>query len=119
MPSQAKCRLIAAMRSYMNSESTPEAFAEAIKTLVDEFHVVVPTGSGRDQRLAMPVKRRLDATAAAPLAKRGRQEPKVEAICYGGTLGMRAKGMSSKAAGVGAEDSSEAWEALVSVCSML
>ena len=103
----------------MNAEITPEAFAETIKSLVDEFHVVVPTGSARDQKIAMPLKRRSDSIPQGLNAKRIRQESKPDAPCNEVSHGMRARGVTSKASAMEGGDSSEAWEALVSVCSML
>jgi len=128
----AKAKLLEAMRQYLDGVMTPERFAEAIKELVDQHNVIVPTGVAAPAVDAASRKRALgseQADHAAPAAG-----------CSTGRPGRSRDGKRSKNRGThlarsspahapgpapGAEveeresSGADAWNALVSVCSML
>jgi hypothetical protein len=127
LPPPGQRVLLAALRAYCGGEIAPEAFAELLKQLVDQYDVRVPTGLPNAQVAAAP-----PCSAAAALenirsrdgAKRGRD---AAAGPGGGRVKQRkTAGLPSAPGGLGAKDKPKesggdnmAWEALVSVCSNL
>lgn len=129
--SAAKGTLLSAVRQYVDGEMAPEKFAEMIKSLVDEHNIIVPTGTlkpggganGRKRGLEEDGEVSTPCTKAADSRRPGRARD-----------GKRSKNRGSPASGQGSAGSSAAksgkgevksevaigaWEALVSVCSML
>ena len=135
-----KAKLLVAMRQYLEGELTPDRFAEAIKDLVDQHNVVVPTGMTPPPMDTASRKRTLSSEKAADSAPaascssarpgRSRDGKRARTRATPSNRSASAPASISPAPGLVAEESEEgdstgahtrgnAWEALVSVCSML
>ena len=132
--SEAKTTLLTEMRKYAEGELTPETFAETIQTMVDEHNIMVPAGTLSTADMAANRKRPLsdeqDALPApAVRAVRARDSKRSNA---GSKNRTGLKTGASRGDGPGCKDMSkvkgnmngnvnkgDAWDALVSICSML
>ena len=135
-----KAKLLVAMRQYLEGDLTPDLFAEAIKDLVDQHNVVVPTGTAPPPMDTASRKRTLSSEKAADSAPaascssarpgRSRDGKRSRTRATPSNRSAAAPASTSPAPGLVAEESEEgdstgahtggnAWEALVSVCSML
>lgn len=117
---QGKTALVEAMREFLDAKTTPEVFAETIKGLVDVHNIIVPTGTldGSDS----PNRQRPYECdeMQPPISARRSRENKRSRNRGAGAAAARAAA-SVALVSVKAEDAQAngAWEALVSVCSML
>lgn len=127
----AKSELMMAVRKYTQGQSTPEEFAETIKHLVDAHNVIVPTGtlvpntgdnSGRKRALDTDHANAITPSPSASSARAGRNRdnkrsknknsPMMRVV---GSIAVPPPSMNVTMK----EEGNGAWEALVSVCSML
>jgi hypothetical protein len=131
LPITAKNELLDAIRQYLAGDITPEQFAESIKDLVDRHNVVVPTGSVIPAMDCAVRKRPIASDAhedEAPVAaaRHARPRENKRSKNRGSPNSLRANGggvstnVASAVGGVKEEVvHNGAWEALVSICSML
>ena len=130
--SDAKGALVSAIRHYLDGEMLPERFAEIIKSLVDDHNIIVPTGTlnpaadvnsrkraHEQEALTSPRSRAADARRPGRVRQGKRAKNSCSPSGGGGAAGASV-GKSSVQEGAGEEGNvNGAWEALVSVCSML
>lgn len=130
----AKSELLTAIRKYTTGETTPEQFAETISDLVDAHHVIVPTGTlvasldtpARSKRALHADDPKSHSTpSSSTKASRARESkrsrnnnrsPAMRTAAFDDVVvPLKEERLLSPAAAPG----NGAWEALVSVCSML
>eukprot|EP00286_Rhodomonas_abbreviata_P014299 CAMPEP_0181319564 /NCGR_PEP_ID=MMETSP1101-20121128/17642_1 /TAXON_ID=46948 /ORGANISM="Rhodomonas abbreviata, Strain Caron Lab Isolate" /LENGTH=277 /DNA_ID=CAMNT_0023427179 /DNA_START=147 /DNA_END=980 /DNA_ORIENTATION=- len=134
LPAASKAKLTVAIQQYVNAQMTPEQFAETIQMLVDEFHVVVPSGreaSNKEniglatphQKLQPSESRKRPVESKAESRKRPAEpvteavpEPKVKARAL---KKIKVEAPEPVVAVKDTEIQSSAWEALLSVCSRM
>jgi hypothetical protein len=130
----AKSELLTAIRKYTTGETTPEQFAETISDLVDTHHVIVPTGTlvasldtpARSKRAlhaddpkshSTPSSSTKASRARESKRSRNHRSPAMRTAPFDDVVvPLKEERLVSPAA---AQAGNGAWEALVSVCSML
>jgi len=109
IPTESKTVLIQAIQRYLKQEVTPEEFAESIQLLVDEFHVVLPTGPAPDD----------DSKEAVVLVETNKR-PAEPLHCTPHPIKTRPNKKAKLQEPVGlAETYHSQWEALLTVCSSM
>ena len=118
---EAKTALATAMRQYLAAEMTPEAFAETIKLLVDQHNIIVPSGTlALSNEGASVCKRPYEEnTEPTTSARRSRENKRARNRSHPPANRGAVAAKPCPAIGIKVEEANGAWEALVSVCSML